>query len=57
MTNISKNCLQHGVWAFEWVVMPFGLCNAPLTIQRVLNEVGRDHLGTFVLVYINDILI
>ena len=29
---------------FEYLVMPFGLCNAPATFQNYINEAVRNYL-------------
>ncbi len=42
---------------YEYLVMPYGWVNAPSVFQGYINEVIREYLHRFVLVYINDILV
>jgi transposase InsO family protein len=42
---------------YEYLVTPFGLCNAPGTFQRLINSTLQEFLDNFCTAYMDDILI
>lgn len=42
---------------FQYKVMPFGLTNAPAIFQGLMQEIFRNEIGKFVVVYLDDILV
>ena len=42
---------------FEYLVMPFVLTNTPAVFQTLVNDVLRDFINVFVVVYLDDIRI
>lgn len=55
--SIPKTAFNTRSGKYEFIAMPFGLCNAPATFQRIMNDALRDFLGKFVIVYLDDIVI
>ncbi|SPO23375.1 uncharacterized protein UTRI_02053 [Ustilago trichophora] len=55
--DVSKTAFNTRIGKFEFLVMPFGLKNAPSVFQTLVNRVLRPYLDKFVIVYLDDILI
>jgi len=55
--DIPKTAFSVESGHYEFIRMPFGLKNAPCTFQRVMDNVLRDFLGKFCLVYMDDIIV
>jgi hypothetical protein len=55
--DIHKTAFQTLDGVMEWVAMPFELCNALATFQRMMNDILRDFLHKFVTVYLDGVCI
>ena len=55
--NISKTNFRFRHGHYVCVLLPFRLLNAPTTFMHLMNDIFRQYLDKFIIVFLDDILI
>jgi hypothetical protein len=55
--DIEKTTFSTGYGHYEYIVMSFGLTNAPAAFMEAMNRMLHEYLDDFIVVFLDDILI
>jgi hypothetical protein len=55
--DVEKTTMRTKYGSCEFLMVPFGLCNAPLMFTTLMDSIFHEKLNKFVIIYIDDILV
>ena len=53
----GKTTFSTKLGTYEYLVMPFGLCNAPAAFEQLINKVLMEYIDVCCIVYLDDVFI
>ena len=55
--DVHKIAFRTRYGHFEFLVLPFGLTNAPTTFMHLMHNIFREHLDEFIIIFLDNILV